>query len=51
MEQMSPDHRLPLLLLVALLATGLFGVAFYGWMAYGSSMLLTLGEMGLSGCL
>lgn len=52
MEQASlSDFRLPLLLLVALGVTGLSAAAFYGWIAYGSSMLLTFGEMGLSGCL
>lgn len=52
MEQVfSSNHRLPLTLLVALSVVGALGAAFYGWIAYGSSMLLTLGEAGLPGCL
>ncbi|MCB5201083.1 hypothetical protein LH464_01155 [Neorhizobium sp. T786] len=52
MEQvLTPAHRLPLLLLASLMGTGLFAAAFYGWMQYGSTMLLTLGEAGLSTCL
>ncbi|MCJ8518401.1 hypothetical protein ABID21_001284 [Pseudorhizobium tarimense] len=52
MEQVSPSgHRLPIALLVALAITGLTAAAFYGWIAHGSLMMLTLGDLGLSGCL
>jgi hypothetical protein len=52
MEQVSPPpHHLPLILVSALTGVGLVAAAFYGWMQYGSSMLLTLGETGLSTCL
>ena len=52
MDQLSPSpHRLPIALLSGLAATGLAAAAFYGWLKYGSSMLLTLGEAGLPGCL
>ncbi|HEX2147728.1 MAG TPA: hypothetical protein VHG11_08775 [Pseudorhizobium sp.] len=52
MEQaLSSGYRLPLFLLGALLLTGLSAAAFYGWIMYGSSMLLTLAQNGLSGCL
>lgn len=51
MDHTSPAaHRLPIVLLVALVVTGLAAAAFYGWMKYGSTMLLTLEETGLSGC-
>lgn len=52
MDTISPSvYRLPLLLAAALVATGLTVAAFYGWMKFGSTMLLTLAENGLSGCL
>lgn len=52
MDTISPFvYRLPLLLAAVLVATGLTAAAFYGWMTFGSTMLLTLAENGLSGCL
>ena len=51
MDQVSPPaHRLPTALLAALAVTSLVAAAFYGWVTYGSSILLTLGETGLSNC-
>lgn len=41
----------PLLVLAALVLLGLTGLVLYGWMFFGSSILLTLGETGLSWCL
>lgn len=47
----SYGYRLPLIAAASLLLFGLAGVTFYGWLAFGSSILLTLGENGLSWCL
>jgi hypothetical protein len=44
-------HRLPLLVFSALALTGFSAAAFYGWIIHGSSMILTLGQAGLPGCL
>ncbi len=44
------DWHLPLVVLAAMAGAGLIGAAFYGWMNFGSAMLLTLAENGLSGC-
>jgi hypothetical protein len=52
MDIASPaPHRLPLIALAVLGGAGLVAGAFYGWMQFGSTMLLTLAENGLSGCL
>jgi hypothetical protein len=52
MELVSPaPHRLPLLVLAVIAGALVVGAAFYGWMQFGSTMLLTLAETGLSGCL
>jgi hypothetical protein len=51
MDQVSPTaYRLPIALLAALAVTSLVAVTFYGWVSYGSSILLTLAETGLSNC-
>lgn len=44
------SQRAPLIAAVSLLLSGIGGAAFYGWLLYGSSILLTLGENGLSWC-
>ncbi|WP_281976870.1 hypothetical protein [Pseudorhizobium flavum] len=52
MDMVSPaSHRLPFYALTILVGVAVSGAAFYGWMRYGSDMLITLGENGLSGCL
>ncbi|WP_185927867.1 hypothetical protein [Pseudorhizobium endolithicum] len=52
MDTLSPTpHRLPLIALAMLGGAGIVAGAFYGWMRFGSSILLTLAENGLSGCL
>ncbi|MFB9951808.1 hypothetical protein ACFFP0_23410 [Rhizobium puerariae] len=47
----SASHNLPLAAAMGLLALGVSGAAFYGWLRFGSSILLSLGETGLSWCL
>jgi len=47
----TASHRLPLVALAVLAGAGLSAAAFHGWMRYGSDMLVTLAETGLSGCL
>jgi len=44
------SQRVPLIAAVGLLLLGISGAAFYGWVVYGSSILLGLGENGLSWC-
>ncbi|MGK9050517.1 hypothetical protein QTA58_19045 [Neorhizobium sp. CSC1952] len=44
------SQRLPLIAAVSLFLLGIAGVAFYGWLLHGSSILLALGERGLSWC-
>ncbi|CAD7037619.1 hypothetical protein RHAB21_02680 [Pseudorhizobium halotolerans] len=52
MDMVLPaSHRLPLVALIILVGVAVSGGAFYGWMRYGSDMLITLSENGLSGCL
>ncbi len=52
MDTVSPvPHRLPLIILAVFGGVGIVVSAFYGWMQFGSTMLLTLAENGLSGCL
>ncbi len=46
----ATSYQLPALALAGLLFAAFCGAAFYGWMLYGSSMLLALGENGLSWC-
>jgi len=51
MDRIATDgYRLPLIAAVSLFGLGLAGASFYGWLAFGSSILLTLGENGLSWC-
>lgn len=50
MDSIIETYRLPLLAAASLLLLGLGGIAFYGWLRFGSSILLTLGETGLSWC-
>ncbi|CAN7354924.1 hypothetical protein [Neorhizobium sp. LjRoot104] len=50
MDRTVEGSPLPLITAVGLLLLGLGGVAFYGWLRFGSSILLTLGENGLSWC-
>ncbi|CDN48332.1 hypothetical protein [Neorhizobium galegae] len=50
MNSTIETYRLPLIAAVSLLLLGFGGVAFYGWLRFGSSILLTLGETGLSWC-
>ncbi|WP_162894868.1 hypothetical protein [Rhizobium terrae] len=49
-QSMSAGLRLPLVAAVSLLLLALGGVAFFGWLRFGASILLTLGETGLSWC-
>lgn len=51
MDRIATDgYRLPLITAASLLLFGLAGATFYGWLVFGSSILLTLGENGLSWC-
>ena len=58
MGECPSDVKLPLmpasrafdLRRLALAVTSLVAAAFYGWVTYGSSILLTLAETGLSNC-
>jgi hypothetical protein len=51
MDRIATDgYRLPLITAASLLLFALAGATFYGWLAFGSSILLTLGENGLSWC-
>jgi hypothetical protein len=49
------DHSgslyLPLSIAAGLILLGIGGAAFYGWIAYGSSIFLAMAETGLSWCL
>ena len=49
-QSRSADYSLPLIAVTSLVLLGTAGAAFYGWMRFGSSILLTLGESGLSWC-
>jgi hypothetical protein len=42
---------LPLSIAAGLVALGIVGAAFYGWLNYGSSIFLSLAETGLSWCI
>lgn len=51
MDRIATDgYRLPLITAVSLFVLGLAGATFYGWLAFGSSILLALSESGLSWC-
>ncbi|CDZ47520.1 Hypothetical protein NGAL_HAMBI1189_19650 [Neorhizobium galegae bv. officinalis] len=50
MDNSVDSYRLPLIAALSLLLLGLGGIAFYGWLRFGSSILLTLDETGLSWC-
>ncbi len=51
MDRIATDgYRLPLIIAASLSALGVGAATFYGWLAFGSSILLTLGETGLSWC-
>jgi hypothetical protein len=50
MDSTIDSYRLPLITALSLLLLGLGGIAFYGWLRFGSSILLTLDETGLSWC-
>ncbi|WP_158693405.1 hypothetical protein [Neorhizobium alkalisoli] len=43
-------HRVPIIAAASLLFLGLGGVVFYGWLRFGSSIVLALDESGLSWC-
>ena len=51
---MDPDttnaHRVPIIAIASLFFLGLGGMAFYGWLRFGSSIMLVLDEGGLSWC-
>ncbi|WP_172717060.1 hypothetical protein [Neorhizobium sp. T6_25] len=50
MDSTVDSYRLPLITALSLFLLGLGGIAFYGWLRFGSSILLTLDETGLSWC-
>lgn len=50
MDSTLDGYRLPLITALSLLLLGVGGIAFYGWLRFGSSILLTLDETGLSWC-
>lgn len=43
-------YRQPLIALAILAVLGAGGLAFYGWLRFGASIMLSLGESGLSWC-
>jgi len=47
----SGSLYLPLWIATGLILLGIGGAAFYGWLAYGSSIFLALAETGLSWCM
>lgn len=42
---------LPISIAAGLVMLAIGGVAFYGWITYGSSMFLAMAETGLSWCM
>lgn len=44
------SYRFPAVAAGSLLLLGIVGSAFYGWLQFGSSILLSLAETGLSWC-
>lgn len=54
-DTIEADHSgsiyLPLSIAAGLFLLGIGGAAFYGWVAYGSSIFLSMAETGLSWCL
>jgi hypothetical protein len=50
-DRTSAGLNLPLIVLAVMIAAGLGGLAFYGWISLGSSMFLTLAQTGLAWCM
>ena len=50
-HSLDTGHKLPLFAAISLIFVILTGAAFYGWLRFGSSMLLSFAESGLSWCL
>ncbi|MBP1844993.1 acyl dehydratase [Rhizobium petrolearium] len=49
-DAVTSSHRFPAVAAAGLLLLGIAAAAFYGWLQFGSSIILSLGETGLSWC-
>ncbi len=51
MNRRTPEnHQMHVIAATGLLFAMLVGLSFYGWVRFGSSILLTLDQTGLSWC-